>query len=182
MKVITTSIPDVKIIRPRIFEDDRGLVFEAFQQKRYQELLQIEHSFVQDNSVCSTQGVLRGLHFQTKHPQGKLIRVSSGSIFDVVVDIRVQSATYGKWFGTVLSAENHQQMWVPPGFAHGFLTLSTNAICEYKLTDYYYPIFEQCLIWNDPALAIEWPINEPLLSPKDRLGKTLNELFMNQAI
>ena len=181
MEVQPTSIDDVKLIRPRIFEDERGYVFEAFQQQRYQNLLQIDLHFVQDNCVRSANNVLRGLHFQTHQPQGKLIRVSEGAIFDVAVDIRPDSNTFGQWFGTILSAQNQLQMWIPPGLAHGFLTLSPTALCEYKLTDYYQPDFEQCLIWNDPTLEIEWPTNEPLLSSKDRLGKTLNELADNPA-
>ena len=181
MNIIDTPIADVKLIRPTVFSDERGHVFEAFQQDRYQQLLGIQHSFVQDNSVYSSQGVLRGSHFQTEQPQGKLIRVSHGSIFDVAVDIRLNSPTYGQWYSTILSADNHLQLWIPPGLAHGFLTLSKHAVCEYKLTDYYNPAAEYCLAWNDPTLNIKWPTNEPLLSTKDRLAKTLNNLYQNTA-
>lgn len=177
MKVIDTVIADVKIIEPRVFGDDRGFFLETYEKKRYQELLGTDLEFVQDNHSRSGKNVLRGLHFQREKPQGKLVRVVSGSVFDVAVDIRPESSTFGKWVGVVLSAENKNQLWIPPGLAHGFCVLSDTADFEYKCTDYYYPEFEGCLLWNDPQVGIEWPLESPLLSEKDKIGLPLTKLF-----
>jgi dTDP-4-dehydrorhamnose 3,5-epimerase len=177
MKVLETAIADAVIIEPKVFGDDRGFFLETFQADRYAEKAGITHAFVQDNHSRSSYGVLRGLHFQKTKPQGKLVRVVSGEVFDVVVDIRLNSPTYGMWEGVSLSAENKKQFWIPPGLAHGFLVLSDTADFEYKCTEYYDPDDEGCLAWNDPDLAIEWPNSEPLLSEKDQLGKRLHELF-----
>ena len=177
MHVIDTCISDVKIIQPKIFGDDRGFFLETYERNRYQELLNIDLEFVQDNHSRSSKGVLRGLHFQTKNPQGKLVRVVRGEVFDVAVDIRPESSTFGQWEGVLLSEENKSQFWVPPGLAHGFVVLSDIADFEYKCTDYYNPAYERCLIWNDSDINIEWPIEVPLLSEKDKKGKTFKELF-----
>ena len=176
MEVIQTEIPDVKIVQPKIYGDERGFFLETFEQKRYQEMLGINLDFVQDNHSRSQKNVLRGLHFQTKNPQGKLVRVVRGKVFDVAVDIRKDSKTYGKWIGVVLSEDNKTQLWIPPGLAHGFLVLSDIADFEYKCTNYYDPTSEACLLWNDPTVNINWPISTPTLSEKDKLGKTLQEL------
>ena len=176
MKIIATAIADVFIIEPRVFGDDRGFFLETFQAKRYQEEAGITHPFVQDNYSRSSAGVLRGLHFQKTKPQGKLVRVVQGEVFDVAVDIRINSPTYGQWVGTHLSGDNKHQLWVPPGLAHGFLVLSDTADFEYKCTDYYDPSDEDCLLWNDPDIAIQWPTDTPILSEKDRVGKRLSEL------
>lgn len=176
MEVIQTEIPDVKIVQPKIYGDERGFFLETFEQKRYQEMLGINLDFVQDNHSRSQKNVLRGLHFQTKNPQGKLVRVVRGKVFDVAVDIRKNSKTYGKWIGVVLSEDNKTQLWIPPGLAHGFLVLSDIADFEYKCTNYYDPTSEACLLWNDPTVNINWPISTPTLSEKDKLGKTLQEL------
>ena len=176
MEVIQTEIPDVKIVQPKIYGDERGFFLETFEQKRYQEMLGINLDFVQDNHSRSQKNVLRGLHFQTKNPQGKLVRVVRGKVFDVAVDIRKNSKTYGKWIGVVLSEDNKTQLWIPPGLAHGFLVLSDIADFEYKCTNYYDPTSEGCLLWNDPTVNINWPISTPTLSEKDKLGKTLQEL------
>ena len=177
MNVIETAIPDVVIIEPAVFGDDRGFFLETFQAARYAREAGITQSFVQDNHSRSSYGVLRGLHFQKTKPQGKLVRVVSGKVFDVAVDIRRDSPTLGQWAGVVLSADNKKQFWVPPGLAHGFLVLSDTADFEYKCTDYYDPSDEGCLAWNDPQVGIEWPNSDPVLSAKDVLGKTLSELF-----
>lgn len=176
MQVIETKIPDVKIINPKVFGDQRGFFLETFEQKRYQEKLEINLTFVQDNHSRSQKNVLRGLHFQKQNPQGKLVRVVRGEVFDVAVDIRKDSLTYGKWVGVLLSEENKSQLWIPPGLAHGFLVLSDIADFEYKCTNYYDPNSEGCLLWNDPTVNITWPISTPILSEKDKLGKTLQEL------
>lgn len=176
MQVIDTKISDVKIIQPKVFGDERGFFLETFEKKRYQDMLNIDLDFVQDNHSRSKKGVLRGLHFQTQKPQGKLVRVVRGEVFDVAVDIRVTSPTYGKWVGVILSEENKTQFWIPPGLAHGFLVLSEFADFEYKCTNYYSPSSEACLIWNDPTVGINWPDGEFLLSDKDKLGKRLEEL------
>lgn len=176
MEVIDTPLLGVKIIQPKVFGDSRGFFLETFEKRRYQELLNIDLEFVQDNHSRSSKGVLRGLHFQNTNPQGKLVRVVRGEVYDVAVDIRPDSPSYGKWYGILLSEENKTQFWVPPGLAHGFVVLSDVADFEYKCTDYYAPEREGCLIWNDPAVGIEWPIENPLLSAKDKLGKTLQEL------
>ncbi|WP_411751149.1 dTDP-4-dehydrorhamnose 3,5-epimerase [Serratia sp. (in: enterobacteria)] len=176
MQVTDTKIRGVKIIQPKVFGDARGFFLETFEKKRYQELLDIELDFVQDNHSRSSRGVLRGLHFQMINPQGKLVRVVRGEVFDVVVDIRPDSPTYGAWEGVTLSEENKIQFWIPPGLAHGFVVLSDTADFEYKCTDYYNPAHEGCLLWNDPDVGGEWPIANPLLSDKDKLGKLLKEL------
>ncbi|GAB7453537.1 dTDP-4-dehydrorhamnose 3,5-epimerase [Enterobacter roggenkampii] len=177
MKVIDTAIHDVKIIEPKVFGDERGFFLETFEKKRYQEMLNISLDFVQDNHSRSTKDVLRGLHFQKINPQGKLVRVVSGAVFDVAVDIRPDSKTYGKWVGVELSAENKNQLWIPPGLAHGFCVLTDTADFEYKCTDYYYPEHEGCLLWNDETVGIEWPVINPKLSEKDKKGLTLANLY-----
>ena len=171
MKVLPTKIPDVLIIEPKVFGDDRGFFFESFNQKQFSALTGIEKDFVQDNHSKSTKGVLRGLHYQIKQPQGKLVRVVSGEVFDVAVDLRKSSETFGQWTGVVLSAENKRQFWVPEGFAHGFVVLSETAEFLYKTTDYYAPEYERCIRWNDAELAIDWQYSdEPLVSDKDANG------------
>ncbi|MDB9741901.1 dTDP-4-dehydrorhamnose 3,5-epimerase [Akkermansiaceae bacterium] len=178
MNVIDTAINDVKIIEPKVFGDERGFFLETFQDERYKELAGIDLPFIQDNHSRSTKGVLRGLHFQPKRPQGKLVRCVRGEVFDVAVDIRKDSPTYGKWAGALLNEENKRQLWCPPGLAHGFLVISDIADFEYKCTDYYDPTDEGCLIWNDPEINIEWPeIDTALqLSAKDQLGKKFSQL------
>jgi dTDP-4-dehydrorhamnose 3,5-epimerase len=174
MNAIRLAIPDVVLFEPRVFGDERGFFFESFHQRRFEEALDRQVSFVQDNHSKSAAKVLRGLHYQIKQPQGKLVRVVSGSVFDVAVDIRKSSPTFGQWVGEILSAENKKQMWVPEGFAHGFLVLSESAEFLYKTTDYYSPEHERCIAWNDPALAIDWPISgAPLVSAQDEKGMTL---------
>ncbi|WP_327271723.1 dTDP-4-dehydrorhamnose 3,5-epimerase [Shewanella sp. P1-14-1] len=182
MKIIDTSLADVKIIEPQVFNDDRGFFYESFQAERYQQALNINKLFVQSNVSQSKRGVLRGLHFQRQQPQGKLISVTRGSIYDVAVDLRKDSKSFGKWLGVELSAENKRQIWIPEGFAHGFVTLSELANVEYKCTDYYAPQHEVCLLWNDPDLAIDWPIKDSILSTKDTLGLTLEELVLKGLI
>ena len=177
MQVIDTKIADVKIIQPKVFGDERGFFLETFENKRYQQMLNIDFDFVQDNHSRSSKGVLRGLHFQTKHAQGKLVRVVRGEVFDVAVDIRKDSPTYGQWEGVILSEDNKTQFWIPPGLAHGFVVLSDIADFEYKCTDYYTPGFEGCLAWNDPEVGIEWPIDfQPILSEKDKCGSSLKNI------
>ncbi|GKV95167.1 dTDP-4-dehydrorhamnose 3,5-epimerase [Pectobacterium aroidearum] len=176
MQIIDTDVHGAKIIQPKVFGDARGFFLETFEKKRYREMLDIDLDFVQDNHSRSSKGVLRGLHFQKTNPQGKLVRVVRGEVFDVAVDIRQDSPTYGKWYGVLLSEENKTQFWLPPGLAHGFVVLSDTADFEYKCTDYYDPSDEGCLLWNDPELGIEWPISTPLLSEKDKLGKLLKDL------
>ncbi|CAI0881458.1 dTDP-4-dehydrorhamnose 3,5-epimerase [Serratia entomophila] len=176
MQVTETKIDGVKIIQPKVFGDARGFFLETFEKRRYQEMLGIDLDFVQDNHSRSSRGVLRGLHFQKVNPQGKLVRVVRGEVFDVAVDIRPGSPTYGAWEGVILSEENKTQFWVPPGLAHGFVVLSDLADFEYKCTDYYNPAQEGCLLWNDPQVGIEWPIDNPLLSEKDKVGKLFREL------
>lgn len=173
MQVTETGIADLKIIEPKFFGDDRGFFFESFNQKVFDQVIPGNFQFVQDNHSKSAKGVLRGLHYQLEHAQGKLVRVVSGEVFDVAVDVRKKSPTFGKWFGLVLSAANKKMLWVPPGFAHGFLVLSDSADFLYKTTEYYHPASEKCIIWNDPKLNIEWPkIDcEPCLSVKDKLGQ-----------
>lgn len=177
MKVLPTDIEDVVIIEPKVFGDDRGFFLETFRADRYRELAGIDLDFVQDNHSRSSKGVLRGLHFQKSKPQGKLVRVVRGEVFDVTVDIRKGSPTFGKWAGVILSEENKKQLWVPPGLAHAFVTLSDTADFEYKCTDYYDPGDEGCLIWNDPDVGVDWPIETPLLSEKDAAGCRFEELF-----
>ena len=172
MKVIDTAIPDVKIIEPKVFGDDRGFFFESFNQKRFEEAIGSKVDFVQDNHSRSVKGVLRGLHYQIQHPQGKLVRVTVGEVFDVAVDLRQSSPTFGQWVGVTLSAENKRQLWVPEGFAHGFVVTSDVAEFLYKTTDYWYPEFERSLLWNDETVGIEWPLNSaPMLAAKDAAGR-----------
>lgn len=175
MNIIPTSIPDVLIIEPKVFGDERGFFFESFNQKVFTEKTGITSEFVQDNHSRSAQGVLRGLHYQIQQTQGKLLRVVAGEIFDVAVDMRKSSPTFGQWVGCILSAENKRQFWVPPGFAHGFLVISDTAEVLYKTTDYYAPKYERSLLWNDPDVGIEWPLNgiTPILSVKDQEGQLL---------
>jgi len=174
MKVQETSIPGLLVIEPTVFGDDRGFFYESFNARRFQELTGVTAEFVQDNHSRSAKNVLRGLHYQISQPQGKLVRVTSGTVFDVAVDLRKSSPTFGKWEGIELSAENKRQFWIPPGFAHGFVVTSENAEFLYKTTDYWAPQFERALLWNDPALGIVWPLDgEPLLSGKDQQGLLL---------
>lgn len=176
MKVVPTSIPDVLIFEPTVFGDERGFFYESFNEQRFGELTGLSGTrFVQDNHSNSAKNVLRGLHYQIKQPQGKLVRVVSGEVFDVAVDIRKSSSTFGHWVGTTLSAENKRQMWMPEGFAHGFVvTSSESAECLYKTTDYWAPEHERCILWSDPVIAIQWPINiAPLLAAKDQNGASL---------
>jgi dTDP-4-dehydrorhamnose 3,5-epimerase len=167
MKVTTTRLPGVVVIDPAVHGDARGFFLETFSLERYREAAGIALPFVQDNHSRSRRGVLRGLHAQRRHPQGKLVRVARGEVFDVAVDIDPQSPTFGQWDGALLSDENHRQLWIPPGYAHGFLVLSEVADFEYKCTDYYRPDDEIGVLWNDPDIGIEWPLPEPLLSAKD---------------
>lgn len=177
MKVIDTAIHDVKIIEPKVFGDERGFFLETFEKKRYEDKLNRELNFVQANHSRSTKGVLRGLHYQTQQPQGKLVRVVRGEVFDVAVDIRPDSPTYGEWAGIYLTEENKTQLWIPESLAHGFVVLSDIADFEYQCTNYYAPQYEECLIWNDPTVGIKWPIDfVPLLSEKDAKGKKLESL------
>jgi len=176
MKVTPTAIADVLIIEPKVFGDARGFFYESFNQQAFNEATGTNHQFVQDNHSRSAKGVLRGLHYQIEQPQGKLVRVARGKVFDVAVDIRTSSPTFGKWVGVELSEENHRQLWVPPGFAHGFLVLSETADFLYKTTNYYAPAHERCIAWNDPVIGIEWPFKgAPSLSGKDRMGLLLGE-------
>jgi len=176
MKVTDTKIPDVKVIEPRVFEDERGFFFESFNQANFNKAIGKDVAFVQDNHSLSKKGVLRGLHYQDPMPQAKLVRVTRGEVFDVAVDIRRESPSYGKWVGEILSAENKKQIWIPEGFAHGFLVLSEIAEFQYKTTDYYAPEHEKCLVWNDPSLAIVWPnIGKLKISPKDAQGDSFME-------
>lgn len=176
MKIIETTISDIKILVPQIHTDERGWFMETFQQQWFEQNIG-SYQFVQENHSYSKQGVLRGLHYQAKHTQAKLVRVISGGIFDVAVDIRVNSPTFGQWVGVELSAENRKQLWIPAGFAHGFYVLSEYAECVYQCSDYYHPASEQTIIWNDPTINIQWPlIEQPILSEKDKNGKKLVEL------
>jgi dTDP-4-dehydrorhamnose 3,5-epimerase len=176
MPILATAIPDVIIIEPKVFGDERGFFYESFNARSFTEETGINANFVQDNHSKSAKGVLRGLHYQIQQPQGKLVRVVAGEVFDVAVDIRKQSPTFGKWVGVTLSAENKRQMWVPEGFAHGFLVTSDNAEFLYKTTDYYAPEYERSILWNDPEIGIVWPITgEPTLSNKDKVAKLLAE-------
>ena len=172
MKVIPTEIPDVLIIEPQVYGDDRGFFLESFNQKDFREKTGVNTTFVQDNHSMSLKNVLRGLHYQIPNPQGKLVRVVSGSVFDVAVDARKSSPTFGQWVSCVLSAENKRIFWVPEGFAHGFLVLSDRAEFLYKTTNYYYPQYEKTILWNDADLGIDWPLETPpILSPKDQAGQ-----------
>ena len=174
MQIQTTALPGVLIIEPTVFGDDRGFFYESFNQKRFAELTGITRDFVQDNHSKSAKGVLRGLHYQIQQAQGKLVRVTAGEVFDVAVDIRKSSPTFGKWVGIVLSASNKRQLWIPEGYAHGFMVTSDNAEFLYKTIDYWAPEFERSILWNDPAIGIDWPLDgEPLLSGKDKAGALL---------
>ena len=179
MNVIKTKIPDLLIIEPKVFGDQRGFFFESYNQKVFQEKTGLDVNFVQDNHSRSVKNVLRGLHYQVKQPQGKLVRVIAGEVFDVAVDIRKDSPTFGEWEGIHLSAENKKQLWVPAGFAHGFLVLSDTAEFLYKTTDYYAPEYERCIAWDDDSLNIAWPIDgQPELSGKDKHGMKLSEVIV----
>jgi dTDP-4-dehydrorhamnose 3,5-epimerase len=176
MNVTATSLPGVLLIEPRVFGDSRGFFLETFSTQRYAEA-DITDPFVQDNWSHSCRGTLRGLHFQIQHPQGKLVHVMQGEIFDVAVDVRQDSPTFGKWVGVTLSAENKRQLWIPPGFAHGFTVLSETADFVYKCTDIYAPEHERTLLWNDESIGVEWPLDtDPILSEKDRNGTTFDKL------
>lgn len=178
MQIIDTSIPDVKILEPRIHQDERGLFMETFRQDWFQTQIQNCH-FVQENHSQSHQGVLRGLHYQNPYPQGKLIRIIRGAVFDVAVDLRQNSPTFKQWVGTILSAQNQRQLWIPEGFAHGFYTLENQTEMLYKCTQYYHPEAEQTLIWNDPSLNIQWPCTTPpILSKKDLTGTILEKALL----
>jgi len=180
MKATRLAIPDVILLEPKVFGDDRGFFLESYNQKTFAEVTGVAPTFVQDNHSRSTRGVLRGLHYQIKQAQGKLVRVTAGEVFDVAVDIRKSSPTFGRWVGEILSADNKKQMWIPEGFAHGFLVMSDDAEFLYKTTDYYAAAHERCMAWNDPALNIAWPLTgAPALSPKDQQGATLHsaEIF-----
>lgn len=176
MNVTETALPEVLLIEPQVFGDSRGFFLETFSTQRYSDL-GITSQFIQDNWSHSRRGTLRGLHFQIQHPQGKLVHVMQGEIFDVAVDVRQGSPTFGKWVGVTLSAENKKQLWIPPGFAHGFAVLSESADFVYKCTDSYAPEHERTLLWNDESIGVEWPLeSEPILSDKDRNGTTFDKL------
>ncbi|MGQ5524971.1 dTDP-4-dehydrorhamnose 3,5-epimerase [Chitinimonas sp. PSY-7] len=176
MQAIPTSIPDVIILEPKVFGDERGFFYESFNGRVFKALTGVDTPFVQDNHSKSSRGVLRGLHYQLQQAQGKLVRVTSGEVLDVSVDIRKSSSTFGRWVSVRLSGENKRQLWIPPGFAHGFVVLSESAEFLYKTTDYYAPEHERCIAWNDPQLAIDWEYtDEPQLSAKDKLGKPFSE-------
>ncbi len=177
MKVIETDIPDLKILEPAVFGDERGFFMESWEARKFRDL-GLDLNFVQDNHSRSAQGILRGLHYQRNHPQGKLVRVVTGKVFDVAVDMRVSSPTFGQWVGVELSEENRRMFWVPPGFAHGFYVMSERADFLYKCTDFYHPEDEHSLLWNDPTVGIEWPLVagvETQLSGKDKAGKPFAE-------
>lgn len=176
MKILPTSIPDVVLIEPQVFQDERGFFLESYQKRKFKEA-GIDVDFVQDNHSKSCRGTLRGLHYQIHQPQGKLVRVIAGEVFDVVVDLRRHSPMYGQWVGDYLSAENKRMLWVPAGFAHGFYVTSQETEVLYKASDYYAPEWERCLLWNDPAIGIQWPLQaeSPILSAKDSMGKLLAE-------
>lgn len=176
MKVTPTAIPDVLIIEPKVLGDERGFFYESFNQQRFEEATGVHCNFVQNSHSRSARNVLRGLHYQIQQPQGKLVRVVAGEIFDVVVDIRKRSPTFGHWFGTLLSDDNKRQLWAPPGFAHGFQVVSDSADVLYMATNYYAPEHERSIIWNDSALAITWPLNtKPVLSGKDQAGAAFRD-------
>ena len=177
MKITPTKIPDVKLIEPRVFGDERGFFMETWNEKVFREA-GIDTKFVQDNHSRSVKNTLRGLHYQIKQPQGKLVRVTQGEVFDLAVDLRVGSSTFGQWVGEYLSEENKRMLWVPPGFAHGFLVISDTADFEYKCTDFYAPGYERCIVWNDADIGIDWGIkdvNALILSDKDRQGRSISE-------
>lgn len=173
MHIQPLAIPDIVLMTPKAHQDERGFFMESFNQRLFNQAVQGSFTFVQDNISRSRQGVLRGLHYQFKHPQGKLVRVLQGHIFDVVVDLRRSSATFGQWLGYELTAQSQQQLWIPPGFAHGFMTLSSTSEVLYKTTDYYAPTDERCILWSDKELAIAWPLQQnPILSEKDQQGSS----------
>ena len=174
--MVQTALPGVLIIEPQVYEDERGFFLETFQKRRYIEKAGIDIEFVQDNHSRSAHGVLRGLHAQKQHPQGKLVRVTYGEVFDVAVDINLKSATFGRWEATLLSGSNARQFWIPAGYAHGFVVLSEWADFEYKCTDYYHPGDESGLVWNDPDVGIDWPISDPILTSKDKALPTLQQI------
>lgn len=175
--VTPTALPEVLLLEPKVFGDARGFFFESFNQRDFANVTGLNVQFVQDNHSRSAQGVLRGLHYQIQHPQGKLVRVTKGAVFDVAVDLRRASPRFGQWAGVELTAENFRQLWIPPGFAHGFVVTSESAEFLYKTTDYWYPEHERSLLWNDPALGIEWPLQvPPQLAAKDAAAKTLAEV------
>lgn len=179
MKVTPTAIPDVLVIEPKVFGDSRGFFFESFNQKVFNDATDLNVTFVQDNHSRSAKGVLRGLHYQLQQPQGKLVHVVCGAVFDVAVDIRRSSATFGKWVGVELTEDNHKQLWVPAGFAHGFLVLSESADFLYKTTDYYAPAHERCIAWNDSTIDIKWPlVQSPSVSLKDASGQALHSTIV----
>jgi len=176
LKLTPTEIPEVLVLESRVFSDERGFFVESYNRRKFKEATGLDVDFVQDNQSFSVRNVLRGLHYQIRQPQGKLVQVHAGEIFDVVVDLRRSSPTFKKWTGTNLSAGTHRMLWVPPGFAHGFLVLSEHAIVQYKATDFYAPEHERVLHWNDPKLNIRWPLEAPpLLSPRDAQGARLAE-------
>ena len=176
MNVIKTEIPGVLILEPKVFGDERGFFFESLNQRMFEEKTGLKPRFAQDNHSRSAKNVLRGLHYQVRQPQAKLVRVVVGEVFDVAVDLRKSSPTFGRWVGTTLSAENKLQLWIPEGFAHGFLVLSGSADFLYKTTNYYAPEHERCVIWNDPEIGVQWPLNgSPILAAKDQAGKLLKE-------
>ena len=176
MKITATAIPDVLLVEPTVFGDDRGFFYESYNEQKWQELTGLETRFVQDNHSRSAKNVLRGIHYQINQPQGKLVRVVVGEVFDVAVDLRRSSATFGKWVGEYLSAENKRSLWVPEGFGHGFLVLSDSAEFLYRTTDFYAPEHERCIVWNDAEIGIDWPLGgDPLLSEKDKKGTLFSE-------
>jgi dTDP-4-dehydrorhamnose 3,5-epimerase len=175
MNVVETALPDVLIIEPRVFADERGFFYESYNEREFARATGLTVRFVQDNHSRSLRNVLRGLHYQMRQPQGKLVRVTVGSIYDVVVDVRRSSPTFGRWLGMTLSAADARTLWMPPGYAHGYLATSHYAEVQYKSTDYWAPEHERCIAWNDPQLAIAWPVSAPILSPRDRDGVALRD-------
>lgn len=176
MNVIPTVIPEVLIIEPKVFNDERGFFYESYNQRAFRQATGLDVHFVQDNHSRSAKGVLRGLHYQIQQPQGKLVRCTLGEVFDVAVDLRKGSQSFGQWVGEILSSENRRMLWIPEGFAHGFLVISEVAEFLYKTTDYYAPAYERCILWNDPDLGVEWPLGEaPILSAKDAVGTLFRE-------
>lgn len=178
MNIVKSHLEGCLIIEPTVYGDERGFFLETFNEDRYAQIAGISVKFVQDNHSHSTKGVLRGLHFQKTKPQGKLVRVIRGTVFDVAVDIRRTSSTFGDWQGVILSGDNKRQFWIPPGFAHGFVTLSEEADFEYKCSDYYDPCDEGCIKWNDPNLNIDWPLDNPVLSDKDGKAKNMDDFIL----
>ncbi len=176
MKIIPTAIPDLLILEPKVFGDARGFFFESFNASSFRQATGLDATFVQDNHSRSQKGVLRGLHYQIRQPQGKLVRVVRGAVFDVAVDIRQSSPAFGRWLGIELTEDNHRQVWIPPGFAHGFVVLTDSAEFLYKTSAYYAPDYERCILWNDPAIGIQWPLaGDPLVSDKDKKGLPLHQ-------